>query len=266
MTAPSYSDQVHIVKILSKASSLVAQRKESIRLLEELLKSTFLEIFGDPGTNPKSWKEIRLVDVCQDPNDIKCGPFGTQLNKGEYLSEGVPLWGIPQINSEFKIQPKEYVSFQKATDLDQYSVIPGDIVMSRKGNVGKCSIYPAKYCKGIIHSDVLRIRVNQSVVNPLFVLFQLRISNRIEDQIASVSSGAVMAGINVGKLKNIYLLVPPVSIQEQFALVVKKVEAQKVLYQQSLQELEHLYGALCQKAFRGELWPSVKKEVPEVAG
>ena len=249
----SVNDQLHIATILSKAENLINQRKESIRLLDKYLKSTFLEMFGNNTANDKGWNKISLIDGCENKKDVKCGPFGTQLSKSEYRETGIPVWGIPQINSEFKILPKEYVTEQKAAELDEYSVVPYDIVMSRKGNVGKCSLFPKGFSKGIIHSDVLRIRTDKKRVDPVFLLFQLKYSKKIEMQIKGVTKGAIMAGINVGLLKHIIIDQPPLELQTQFAQIVEKTEALKTQYQQSLQELENLYGSLSQKAFRGEL-------------
>ena len=249
----SIPDQLHIANLLTKAENLISQRKESIRLLDEFLKSTFLEMFGYNTTNDRGWTKISLVHGCENKKDVKCGPFGTQLSKSEYQENGIPVWGIPQINSEFKVLPKEYLTEKKALELDEYSVIPYDIVMSRKGKVGKCSLVPKGFSKGIIHSDVLRIRTDNNKVHPVFLLFQLKYSKKIEIQIKRVTKGAIMAGINVGLLKHIIIDLPPLSLQTQFAQIVEKTEALKTQYQQSLQELESLYGSLTQRAFRGEL-------------
>jgi len=247
------SDQLHIANLLSKAENLISQRKQSIALLDEFLKSTFLEMFGDNSKNDKGWKRITLIEACSNKHDVKCGPFGTQLGKSEYQIDGVPVWGIPQINSQFKILPKDFVTNTKALELDEYSVIPFDIVMSRKGNVGKCSLFPKDFPKGIIHSDVLRIRTDKKKMISEFLLFQLKFSKHIEIQINSVSKGAIMAGINVGKLKHIIIQLPPFELQTQFAQIVEKTEALKAHYQKSLTELENLFGSLSQKAFKGEL-------------
>ncbi|MDP3446225.1 MAG: restriction endonuclease subunit S [Ignavibacteria bacterium] len=249
----SLSDQLHIANILSKAENLISQRKQSIALLDEFLKSTFLEMFGDNSKNQKAWERITLIEACANKHDVKCGPFGTQLGKSEYQIYGVPVWGIPQINSQFKILPKDFVTDTKALELDEYSVIPFDIVMSRKGNVGKCSLFPKDFPKGIIHSDVLRIRTDKKKMLPEFLLFQLKFSKHVEIQINGVSKGAIMAGINVGKLKHIIIQLPPIELQTQFAQIVEKTEALKAQYQSSLQELDNLYGCLSQRAFRGEL-------------
>ena len=101
--------------------------------------------------------------------------------------------------------------------------------MSRKGNVGKCALFPYGYADGIIHSDVLRIRVEHENVNPIFMMCQLHFSGAVTRQIELVSSGAIMAGGNVTKLKQIYVHIPPKDLQDQFAAFVKQVDKSKVV-------------------------------------
>jgi type I restriction enzyme S subunit len=250
---PPLDDQKRIAHLLGKVEGMIARRKQHLQQLDELLKSVFLEMFGDPVRNEKGWEKKVLQDICKTPKDIKCGPFGTQLNKSEFQENGVPVWGIPQINSEFKIPPSDFVTEFKALQLNEYSVIENDIVMSRKGSVGKCSIYPSTLNLGIMHSDVLRIRADWEKTNPIYLTWQFRISRDVERQIANVSHGAIMPGINVGKLKHLTIYTPPISLQNQFATIVENVESLKSRYQSSLSNLENLYGALSQKAFKGEL-------------
>ena len=173
------------------------------------------------------WDKCKLIDACADSNDIKCGPFGTQLGKDEYTDSGVEVWEIPQINSEFKTMPTHFVTKEKAQNLEQYSIRPGDIAMSRKGNVGRCAVFPESFEEGIIHSDVLRIRVDGSRVAPEFMMRQLHYSGDIQHQIELVSSGAIMAGINVTKLKDIFVYVPPKTLQDEFVSFVKQVDKSK---------------------------------------
>lgn len=250
---PPLKDQICISAILTRVENLIGKRKESLNVLDEFLESLFMETFGDPVLNKRAWSERPIIDGCKNKKDIKCGPFGTQLNKGEFKKYGVPLWGIRQINSNFKISPVDFVTAEKAEELKDYSIEPGDIVMSRKGTVGKCALYPAGLQKGVMHSDVLRIRLAKNVVNPIFLCFQLRISKKVEKQIEALSEGAIMAGINVSKLKSINVLYPPLPLQNQFANMVEKVNAMKERYTKSLVELENLYNSLSQRAFNGEL-------------
>lgn len=250
---PPLTEQRRIASLLDAVDKLRQQDKALIECYNALAQSVFLEMFGDPVRNERGWVEIALVNAVRNPNDIKCGPFGTQLSKSEYQQEGVPIWGIPQVNSKFKLKPTEYLTDRKAGELEDYSVLTGDIVMSRKGNVGKCAIYPEHFSPGVLHSDVLRVRPDRSIANPVFLSSQFMISRRIETQIEMVSSGAIMAGINVSKLKNIAILLPPLPLQEKFAAIIENIEAQKRLAEASLAESEALFQSLLQRAFKGEL-------------
>ena len=244
-----YSEQLEIIKALDVASSIIAARKQQLTELDNLIKSRFVEMFGDLANPSCLWETIKLADACTSADDIKCGPFGTQLGKGEYVDSGVAVWEIPQINAAFKACPTHFITEEKATQLKAYSLVPGDIAMSRKGNVGRCAIFPDEYVDGIIHSDVLRIRVNEQKVNPVFMMYQLHFSSAVINQIEMVSSGAIMAGVNVTKLKQIYVHIPPKKLQDQFASFVKQTDKSKVAVQEALDEAQLLFDSLMQKYF-----------------
>ena len=227
MMLPSLGVQQEVVNRLSKVDELIALRKEQLAKLDQLVKSRFIELFGDLASPECQWRREKLVDACADPDDIKCGPFGTQLNKDEYQREGIAVWEIPQINSRFMTSPTHYLTGNKAKQLDAYSIKAGDIAMSRKGNVGKCAVFPVDYEEGIIHSDVLRIRVDSKRVLPIFMMYQLHYSGAVQHQIELVSSGAIMAGINVTKLKQIFVHIPPIELQSQFATFVEQTDKSK---------------------------------------
>ena len=149
------------------------------------------------------------------------------MNKDEYVHSGVAVWEIPQINSLFTTMPTHYLTHEKADQLEAYSLKPGDIAMSRKGNVGKCAVFPSKFAVGIIHSDVLRIRVDKNRVLPVFMMHQLHLSGSIQHQIELVSAGAIMAGINVTKLKQINVHIPPMDLQQQFVTFIEQIDKSK---------------------------------------
>lgn len=159
------------------------------------------------------------------------------------------MWEIPQINSGFTNKPEHFLTDKKAEQLKAYSIEPGDIAMSRKGNVGKCGLFPLNYESGIIHSDVLRIRVDKEFVNSCFMMYQFRYSSEIQKQIEMVSSGAIMAGINVTKLKQIEVYIPNLELQTQFAAFVHQVDKLKSATKKSLSEIQILFDSLMQKYF-----------------
>ena len=246
---PPLDEQRRIAAVLDKVSDLIAKRRQQLDKLDELVKARFVEMFGDLAAPECKHMRCKLEEACVDSDDIKCGPFGTQLSKDEYKEQGVAVWEIPQINSGFKEQPTHFLTNEKAKQLSAYSLIPGDIAMSRKGNVGRCGLFPNDFAPGIIHSDVLRIRVDNSRVNPCFMMYQLHFSRTVEHQIEMVSSGAVMAGINVTKLKQICVHIPAFDLQQQFAAFVEQTEKSKNTISRSLEKLETLKKALMQEYF-----------------
>lgn len=246
---PPLDEQRRIAATLDKVTDLISKRRQQLDKLDELVKARFVEMFGDLADPKCQYTRCKLVDACVDSDDIKCGPFGTQLSKDEYQKGGVAVWEIPQINSGFKECPTHFLTAEKARQLNAYSLIPGDIAMSRKGNVGRCGLYPKTFEPGIIHSDVLRIRVDSNRVDPCFMMYQLHFSRAVERQIEMVSSGAIMAGINVTKLKHIYVHIPPVNLQRQFTSFVDQTENIKTTVSRSLEKLETLKKALMQEYF-----------------
>ena len=246
---PEVNHQKEIAEKFKKLEQLISLRKQQLAKLDELVKARFVEMFGDLASPACPWKKEKIVNICADQDDIKCGPFGTQLSKDEYQSTGVAVWEIPQINSNFLLKPTHFITAEKALQLESYSIIPGDIAMSRKGNVGRCAVFPENLKNGIIHSDVLRIRIDKKRAVPTFMMHQLHNSNFIKHQIELVSSGAIMAGINVTKLKEIEVHLPPLTLQNEFAAFVERVDQQKQTVQQSLEKLELMRKALMQEYF-----------------
>lgn len=246
---PPKEEQKRIAVQLNAITRLISIRQRQAEKLDELVKARFVEMFGDLAAPNCKWKTIKIVEACENENDIKCGPFGTQLSKNEYQETGVAVWEIPQINSGFQMVPTHFLTAEKAEALRDYSIVPGDIAMSRKGNVGRCAVFPESLEAGIIHSDVLRIRVNHEIVSAVFLMYQLHFSEAVKHQIAIVSLGAIMAGINVTKLKKIRIHIPPLPLQNAFATFVHEVDREKEHIQRSAALLETLKRSLMQQYF-----------------
>ena len=237
---PIKEKQIELADLFAKVVRVISKRSMELSLLDDLIKARFVELFGNLANPECSWDKCKFVDACVDKDDIKCGPFGTQLSKDEYTTSGIAVWEIPQINTAFLSEPTHFLTEEKAEQLKSYTIIPGDIAMSRKGNVGKCALFPNDYPDGIIHSDVLRIRVDRERLNPAFMVCQLHFSGFVTRQIELVSSGAIMAGVNVTKLKQIYVHVPPMDLQNQFADFVRQVDKSKLMFQKLHQKINIL--------------------------
>lgn len=252
---PPLPDQLHIANILTKAENLITQRKESIRLLDEFLKSTFLEMFGDPEKNPKNLPFTELEKLCSVIVDC---PHSTPVKSKEItnfpcirtseLTNGFISWGSMQYLDE-----PEYI---KRTQ----RLIPeeGDIVYGREGTYGEAIRIPSTH-KFSLGQRTMLFRPNYNKTNSIFLWAMVR-SEFVYRQAKKKNSGSTVGHVNVKDIKQFRILNPPIKLQTQFAQIVEKTEALKTQYQQSLQELENLYGSLSQKAFKGELLLNAQKE------
>lgn len=225
------NQQAEVAANLDSILEQIACAEKQLASLDSLVKSRFVEMFE----GGQEWELRTLAECCATSNDIRCGPFGSQLHKEDYVSEGVPVWGIPEVNSNFERMPDKYVSPENGLRLQSYSLVPGDVAMNRKGNVGQAALFDGKRPSGIIHSDVLRVRVNQDVLDPVFLVEQLHSSHVVREQVLSASTGAIMAGTNVTKLKKIKVFAPPLALQHEFANFVSQVDKSRFAWRAHMQ-------------------------------
>ena len=254
LPAIKYEDQIRIATLLSRVEELIAKRKESIRLLDDLLKSTFGGMFGDPKLNSKRFPIRRLSEFYISPKDgTKCGPFGSALKKDEYTSEGIPVWTMYNISEDGRFNENGclWISLEKYLKLISYKAQNGDIIISRAGTVGKMCIVKSKYDKSLISTNLIRLRLNKDLLPIYFVSLMMYCKGRV-GRLKTGPDGA-FTHMNTTILDKLSFPYPPIELQKQFSQIVEKVEALKTKYESSLRELENLYGSLSQRAFRGEL-------------
>jgi len=245
-------DQIRIATILSKAESLIAQRKESLRLLDELLKSTFLEMCGDPVRNEKGWKKKKLGEIIQEFK------YGTNVISVDKPSENtIAILRIPNIINESITYEGLKYSILEEREKERVRLKKGDLLFVRSnGNpnyIGRCAVFNDDIVCGYA-SYLIRARLREGVLITPFFLKAILSFPRYRNVI--VSKAKTTAGnynINIESLKSLIIIAPPPKLQTQFTRIVEKVEALKAHYQDSLKKLENLYGSLSQRAFKGEL-------------
>ena len=251
---PPLEEQIKIATLLSKVESLIAKRKKSIADLDELLKSTFLEMFGDPIRNEMGWAKEKFDDLLEKIDSgwsPKCEPVPSSLDEWGVLKLGAVTTCIYTETENKALLP----GTQPKKNLE---ICTGDLLFSRKNTyelVAACAYVfktrPRLLLPDLIFRFVLK---KEAKVNPIF-LWKLLTNDTQRKAIQSLAGGAAgsMPNISKTKLKTITLPIPPERLQKQFAAIVEKVETLKEKYQNSLKDLETLYGALSQKAFKGEL-------------
>ncbi|MDR7120155.1 restriction endonuclease subunit S [Rheinheimera soli] len=251
---PPLNDQIRIAHLLGKVEWLIAQRKQHLQQLDDLLKSVFLEMFGDPIINPHKFPVRKLSEFYINPKDgTKCGPFGSALKKDEFVDSGIPVWNMDNIApSAFMVLPfRMWITKEKFKELASYSVENGDIIISRAGTVGKMCVARTEGKPAIISTNLIRLRLG-SELRPLhFVSLMTYCKGRV-GRLKTGPDGS-FTHMNTGILDKLEFPYPPTELQDQFAIIAQKVEVLKSRYQQSLDDLKSLYGTLSQKAFKGEL-------------
>jgi type I restriction enzyme S subunit len=244
----SKEDQLHIANILTKAENLVFQRKESIHLLDEYLKSTFLEMFGDPMRNEKGWSKLDGQNYCQKITvGVVIKPASHYVEKGV-----IAIRSLNVKPNKFDLTNLVYFSKKtNETELSKSILREGDVVFVRTGVTGTAAIVP-KELDGCNCIDLIITRPKIGIMDAIYLtyFFNSDIGKRI---VTSKEVGGIQKHFNIGAIKALKIPVPPIELQNRFAQIVEKTDVLKTQYQQSLHELEDLYGSLSQKAFRGEL-------------
>jgi len=244
---PPLQDQIQIVEILSKAENLILKRKESIHLLDDLLKSTFLEMFGDPVKNEKGWEKKKLNEVCSKITD---GTHDTpeRIEKGIKFITGkhiVPFF-IDFNNSDYVTEEEHKIIFKRCNP--EF----GDILYTNIGvNLGTAAINSVHYEFSM--KNVALLKNHSSMIESHFLVHLLNFTKYKNLILRKASTGGAQKFMSLKQIRNIMILVPPLTLQAKFSEIVKKVESIKTKYESDLTELDNLYGSLSQKALKGEL-------------
>lgn len=239
---PSMAEQLEIVAALDKVTELISLRKEQLAKLDQLVKARFIELFGDPVSNPHGFDKVSLSELA----DIKIGPFGSLLHKEDYIEGGHALLNPSHI-IDGKVSPdtKLTVSSQKYEELSVYHLRIGDVVMGRRGEMGRCAVVP---CDGYLcGTGSLLIRTKGEVTADYI---QKIISfPSFKKTIENMAVGQTMPNLNVPIVSNFQIIKPPIEIQESYYTFVEQTDKSKKAIQQSLDKLELLKKALMQEYF-----------------
>ena len=243
--------QKRIVTVLNKSQKLIDKRKEQIEALDELVKSKFIEMFGDKD----KYTYIKIEQLVSNKSDIVDGPFGSNLKTVDYVDDGVRVIQINNIGeSNFRDKNKKYITEEKYKSLLKHSVVPGDIVVAKMGEpIGRACILPDYISKAVIVADCMKIRPNLAIINRKYLEFLLN-TEEVKAQFRKYSQGSTRVRLNLTMLRQIKVLYPPIELQNQFADFLKQVDKLKFEMEKSLKELEDNFNSLMQKAFKGELF------------
>lgn len=241
---PPLSEQKRIAKILDAADALRAKRRESLTLMDDLTQSIFLDMFGDPVTNPMGWRQEKLGMLCT----LKSG--GTPSRKNAAFFKGAIPWVTTTALG------KRYVGYEDANELiteeaisqSATKIVPkGSMLVGVRVGVGKVSIAESEICT---NQDIMSLHGYDKFMVNDFLRFQIIAFN---DILSSQKRGATIKGINSKTLKDLPAITPPLHLQKRFASIVDSIEKQKERLKGQLSQMDTLFASLQQRAFQGQL-------------
>ena len=243
---PPLDEQKRIAGILDAADALRAKRREALAQLDTLLQSTFLDMFGDPVTNPMGWEKPPLEDLCEKVIDCphstpRWSGSGVICLRTSNLGKGEWNWA----DTRFVIE-EDYTERTRRSE-----ILPNDIILSREGTVGVLALVDEgmRLCMG---QRLVQLRVNDSQLHPRFLL-NLLLHDLAPERLSRLMAGSTSKHLNVKELRKLPVLLPPLYIQHRFAAIVESVEQQKASQRTHLAELDTLFASLQARAFRGDL-------------
>ena len=203
---------------------------------------------------PQHWRERSLSTVA---SSIQTGPFGSQLHADEYVHDGVPVINPSHMRGGTLVpDPEVSISMKKAGELSRHSLLPDDIVMARRGEVGRCALVTEKEAGWICGTGSLRVRPIVGMFEPRYLLLVLS-SGGVRDALTLTSIGATMDNLNAAMVSRLQLPLPPVT--EQVA-IVDSVERSKTQIDKAMdgshREIEVLreyWSALVAQAVTGAI-------------
>ncbi|OJT51558.1 restriction endonuclease subunit S [Pseudomonas moraviensis] len=248
---PPYPEQRRIAAILDKADALLIRRRAASAKLDRLLQSVFLEMFGDPVTNPKEWPDTtRLGEIA----DICSGITKGRKTTSEIRS--VPYLAVANVQDRhLKL---ENVKTIEATEqeINRYKLLTNDLLLTEGGDpdkLGRGALWDASIPDCIHQNHVFRVRITSSAINPIFLNWLVGSARGKRYFLGVAKQTTGIASINMTQLKNFPLLTPPVDLQELFAVRVSRIESHREMLDSAENSAGDFFKSLQQQAFEGNL-------------
>lgn len=243
---PDLQTQRQIVAALDKAQSIIDKRQKSIELLDELLRATFLDMFGNPIANPKNWP-------LQEIGEISVSRLGKMLDSKQTTKDYLkPYLGNKNVRwFQFDLQNLKEMDFDES-EQKKFELRDGDVLMCEGGEVGRCAIWRNQISDCYYQKALHRIRFNHDVILPEYfvMMFYLFINGNGLRRFIGTSTIAHLTGV---KLKKIKVPIPDIQLQIDFKKIEKEISLLKEKKERSQSNLRLLFQSLLQRAFHGDL-------------
>ena len=244
LKCPSIEKQEEKCIILNHVYNLIDKRKRQILLLDKLVKSRFIEMFGEPDKNTFNWSKEKLGEHLDVVN-------GFAFKSEGFTDIGIPVLRIGNINSG-TFKATNMVFWPNDATLFRYKIYPGDLVISLTGTVGKddygnVCILGTEYKEYYLNQRNAKLDIKNTINK--YYLSQILKFNEIKNQLTGISRGVRQANISIKDILSLSVPIPPIELQDKFADFVKQTDKSKLEIQKSLDKLEILKKSLMQQYF-----------------
>ncbi|WP_081985198.1 restriction endonuclease subunit S [Sphingomonas sp. 35-24ZXX] len=251
---PPLDEQKRIAAILDQADELRRKRQRAIDRLNQLGQAIFYEMFGDPVINPMGFAIRNLREFYISEKDgTKCGPFGSALKKEEVVDSGIPVWNMDNIglDGDMLLPHRMWITERKFRELKSYSVVDGDVIISRAGTVGKMCVAHLGGKTSIISTNLIRVRFGPNLLPTFFVSLMTYCKGKV-GRLKTGPDGS-FTHMNTGVLDNLQFPYPPIELQHRFCIIANEIDKKKRIFNGHFSHLDSLFKALQHRAFQGEL-------------
>lgn len=245
---PPLPEQKRIAAILDKADAIRRKRQQAIKLADEFLRATFLDMFGDPVTNPKGWLFGTIREIISEAK------YGT-AKKASVTTGKYPILRMNNVtySGDMDLSDLKYIDLEKKEET-KYLAKKGDLLFNRTNSkelVGKTAVFESSTPMAIA-GYLIRVRTNERST-PHYISSYLNSSHGKATLLGMCKSIVGMANINAQELQDISIMIPPVDLQKQYTDLVWEVQERKRRQLEATKIGDTLFNSLTQRAFRGEL-------------
>lgn len=239
-------EQRRIASLLDRVSELIAKRRAQLEKLDLLVKARFVEMFGDPVTNPYGYPVHQLSDYIEFLTSGSRGWAQYFSDEGEYF---ITIKNVK--NCRITLDDVQYIKPPDNAEAKRTKVQEGDLLISITADLGRTGVVTKEIADhgAYINQHLTCIRLNQKAVLPLYVAYYME-SDAGKGQFQAKNQSAVKAGLNFNSINTLHLMVPPKDQQGSFIDFVERTDKSKFTIQQSLDKLETLKKALMQQYFK----------------
>ena len=244
VTEAGINEQIAACKRMDRVNDIIRMHQQQLQKLDELVKARFVELFGDPATNPYGWQQLTVNDVCVS---VVRGPFGSALKKEFFVPPSDTTYKVYE--QKHAIQKSStigtyYVTAEKYNELRRFECHSGDILMSCSGTMGELYQLPAGCERGIINQALCKFTLNERILPIVFLAYMRETIGNLETKGSGIQNIAA-----VSYVKAMPINLPPMRVQEQYATFVEQTDKSKVAVQKAWGKAQLSFDSLMQKYF-----------------